>query len=288
MSNQHILFLDQAEQTAQPKQYLVLPPPQVEPLHEVFAEAMLEESSTHQRRSPLDWAVSLFVHVAILMVLLILPLYFTNGLNMQKMNLTFLATPLVPPAATPPAPMTASAAPKAVRPSPVRMYVAGKLTAPSFIPKAVLNTPAEASASVEMTMGVPGGVPGGIPGGQVGGVLGGVLGGLPKIAPPAAPVAEGPKAPLQVGGRVKPPRLLYGPDPDYPVLAKMSRITGTVVIEAIIDEHGNVTGERAISGPALLIPAALSAVSKRRYEPTVLDGDPTPIDLRVEVSFNIG
>jgi outer membrane biosynthesis protein TonB len=68
----------------------------------------------------------------------------------------------------------------------------------------------------------------------------------------------------------------------------MSRITGTVVIEAIIDEHGNVTGERAISGPALLIPAALSAVSKRRYEPTVLDGDPTPIDLRVEVSFNIG
>jgi protein TonB len=168
------------------------------------------------------------------------------------------------------------------------MYVAGKLTAPSFIPKAVLNTPAEASAPVEMTMGVPGGVPGGIPGGQVGGVLGGVLGGLPKIAPPAAPVAEGPKAPLQVGGRVKPPRLLYGPDPDYPVLAKMSRITGTVVIEAIIDEHGNVTGERAISGPALLIPAALSAVSKRRYEPTVLDGDPTPIDLRVEVSFNIG
>lgn len=288
MLNQHFLFLDEAEQTAHPKQHIVLPPPKVEPLHEVFAEAMLEESSTHQRRSPLDWAVSLLVHVAILAVLLILPLYFTNGLNMQKMNLTFLATPLAPAAAAPPAPMMASAAPKSIRPSPVRAYVPGKLTAPSFIPKAVSAAPGEASAPVEMTLGVPGGVPGGIPGGQVGGVLGGVLGGMPSIAPPpAAPVAEGPKAPVQVGGRVKPPRLLYGPDPDYPVLAKMSHITGTVVIEAVIDEHGKVTGMRAISGPALLIPAALSAVSKRKYEPTVLDGEATPIDLRVEVTFSM-
>lgn len=86
---------------------------------------------------------------------------------------------------------------------------------------------------------------------------------------------------------MKAPRLLYGPEPDYPVLAKMSRITGTVVIEAVIDENGKVTGMRAISGPALLIPAALSAVSKRKYEPTFLDGEVTPIDLRVEVTFSI-
>jgi outer membrane biosynthesis protein TonB len=42
---------------------------------------------------------------------------------------------------------------------------------------------------------------------------------------------------------------------------------------------------RAISGHPLLIPAALKAVSKRRYEPTILDGEPTPIDLRVEINF---
>jgi protein TonB len=136
-------------------------------------------------------------------------------------------------------------------------------------------------------MGVLGGVPGGIPGGEAGGVIGGVLGGVLRSVP-AQPAAEGPKKPLEVGGRVKPPRLIYGPDPEYPVLAKMSRITGIVVVEAIIDEHGKVTGVRAISGHPLLIPAALSAVSKRIYEPTVLDGDPVPIDLRVEVSFRVG
>ena len=85
---------------------------------------------------------------------------------------------------------------------------------------------------------------------------------------------------------MKPPRLLFGPEPDYPLLAKQSRLSGVVVIDAIIDENGNVKGMRVISGHPLLIPAALSAVSKRRYQPTVLDGEPTPIDLRVEVSFS--
>jgi hypothetical protein len=47
-----------------------------------------------------------------------------------------------------------------------------------------------------------------------------------------------------------------------------------------------VKGMRVVSGHPLLIPAALSAVSKRKYEPTILDGEPTPIDLRVEISFS--
>jgi outer membrane biosynthesis protein TonB len=58
------------------------------------------------------------------------------------------------------------------------------------------------------------------------------------------------------------------------------------VIVAVIDEQGKVTGMRAISGYPLLIPAALTAVSKRRYEPTILDGEPTPIDIRVEINFS--
>jgi protein TonB len=70
------------------------------------------------------------------------------------------------------------------------------------------------------------------------------------------------------------------------VLAKQSRIQGTVVIEAIIDEHGNVIEEKVISGHPLLIPAAMKAVSQRKYEPTILDGTPTPVDLRVEVNFH--
>lgn len=265
--------------------HIILPPPKTEPLHQVFAEAILEDTSTHHRRSPLDWGVSITIHAVILSALLILPLYYTAGLDFHKLNLTFLAPPMMP--AAPPPPPLASAAARVARVAPVRTLAPGVLTAPTYIPKAIVNTPAEAAPPDEALMGVVGGVPGGIPGGQMGGVIGGMLSGALKGAPPpAVPIATGPKVPVRVGGNVKPPRLLFAPDPEYPVLARQSRLSGVVIIDAIIDEHGNVTGMRAVSGHPLLIPAALAAVSKRKYEPTVLDGEATPIDLRVEVKFS--
>lgn len=282
MQTQRFLFVGDAE-PAKERAHIVLAPPKVEPPHEVFSETMLEDSSTHQRRSPFDWVASIGAHFAILALLLILPLYFNKGLDFQKLNLTFLAAPATPLVAPAPAPLTSSAALRPSRTTPARILTPGQLTAPTFIPKAVAPSPGSTGAPPDDPLM---GVAGGIPGGQVGGSIGGMLGDGLKGVSPAAPVAEGPKVPVRVGGDVKPPRLLYGPDPIYPILAKQARLSGVVVIEAVIDEHGKVTGMRVISGHPMLIPAALSAVSKRMYEPTVLDGEPTPIDLRVEVNFS--
>ena len=284
MNNKYSFSLGQTQADSKSAQRVVLLPLKVEPVRDVFADAMLEDSSTHQRRSPLDWAVSLGVHVAVVAMLLAIPLYFTTGLDVQKLNLTFLAAPPSAPSPPPP-PLAAAAAPRVVHNEPSRVYVPTKLTAPSFVPRAIAPTPSNGGEPDILAAGVPGGIPGGQIGGVIGGVLGGAIGGVP---PPAPPVAEGPKQPVRVGGNVKPPRLIYSPDPVYPVLAKQAGIFGEVVIEAIIDEHGNVSGMRAISGPPLLVPAALSAVAKRKYEPTVLDGAATPIDLRVEITFNLG
>jgi periplasmic protein TonB len=283
MHSQHILHLDELNPALNRKASVVLPPPKAGAFHDVFEEAMLEDTSAHQRRSPLDWAAALGIHFAVLAMLLILPLYFTAGLDMHRLNLTFLAAPPVP-AAPPPPPLAAARTPRPVQTAP-HVFKAGQLIAPTFIPKTVSTAPEAAAPPEDAMLGVPGGVPGGIPGGQLGGVFGGVPGGGMKVAP-AAPVASGPKVPVRVGGNVKPPRLLFGPAPDYPVLARQARLSGVVIIEAVIDEHGEVKGMRAISGHPLLIPAALSAVAKRKYEPTVLDGEPTPIDLRVEISFS--
>ena len=262
MQVQHFLFVGETEQR-KARAHVVLAPPKVEPLHDVFAEAMLEDTSSHQRRSAFDWVVSIGVHFAILALLLILPLYFTAGLDSQKLNLTFLAAPTTPLAAPPPAPMPSSAAPRPAPTTPARVFSPGQLTAPSFIPKAVVTAPGGAAAPPDEAFV---GVPGGIPGGQVGGVLGGVLGGALKGVPPPAPaVAEGPKVPVRVGGDVKPPRLLFGPDPEYPILAKQARLSGVVVIEAVIDEHGKVTGMRVVSGH----PTADSLGLERRFEKIV-------------------
>jgi periplasmic protein TonB len=280
VQDQHIPFVGATGPAPEPKSTFGDALPKSELLHDVLVEILLDETSIHQRRSPLDWVASFGVHIAILSVFMILPLYLTTGLDFQKLNLTFLAAPVMP--AGPPPPPATPAAPRPAHVTPPKVLTPGQLMAPSFIPKAIAPADPAGTPPDEALLGVPGGVPGG----QVGGVIGGVLGGIPKGAPPPAPPVAVSRAPVRVGGDVKPPRLLFGPEPEYPIIAKQSRLSGVVVIDAIIDEHGNVKGMRVISGHPLLIPAALSAVSKRRYEPTVLDGEPTPIDLRVEVSFS--
>jgi protein TonB len=280
MLNQNVFFLGEME-GAKEKASVVLPPSAKMAHHNVFAEAILENSSARQKRHPLQWAVSLGAHAGILILLLLMPLYFSQGLNLQRLNATLLVAP-PPPAAAPPPPPP-SAAPRAVRTMP-KNFTPGKLMAPSYVPKAVVSAP-DSPAPEEAFGEISGGVPGGVPGGQVGGILGGVMSGVAAPSAPAA-VSEGPKKPVRIGGDVKPPRLLSGPPPVYPPLAKQARVQGTVVIDAIIDEHGNVIEEKVISGHPLLIQSALKAVSQRKYAPTILDGEATPVDLRVEVNFH--
>jgi TonB family protein len=224
-------------------------------------------------------AVSLTLHFAVLGVLLLIPLLFTVGLDLHKNVTTFLVAPL-PPMAAPPAPPSVLA--RAPRTPPKQILKAGQLTAPTFVPKRVVVADEAPPADQEFAGGVAGGLPGGLGGGQVDGLLNVAVTSAP-VAP--KPVSE-PKRPVRLTSGVKPPRLIYSPAPEYPLLAKQSHIVGIVVIEAVIDERGNVTEARAISGQPLLVAAALKAVSQRKYEPTILDGEPTPVELTVEVTFH--
>ncbi|MGB7846382.1 MAG: energy transducer TonB, partial [Candidatus Acidiferrum sp.] len=135
--------------------------------------------------------------------------------------------------------------------------------------------------------GVPGGVPGGVSGGSMGGVLGGVIGGTGTVAAPVAP-KEKPKGPVRVGGRVKEPKLIRRVDPQYPPLAMQTHMQGSVVIDAIIDEHGDVVEVKVVSGPPLLLQAALDAVRRWKYEPTYLNDQPVAVQLNVTVAFRLG
>jgi protein TonB len=282
MLNQNIFFLEDPSNGIKPKVSVLLPPTEISAKQDVFAEAMLEGSSTRQKRHPLKWAASLGAHVSVLIILLFMPLYFSQGLNLQRLNATLLVAPL-PPSAAPPPPPAAAAAPRVARVTP-KTFTPGKLTAPSYVPRAVVATP-DAAPPAEALAAMPGGISGGMPGGQVGGILGGTMNGAP--APAAPVVAQASKEPVRVGGDVRAPRLISGPAPVYPVLARQGRIQGIVVIEAIIDEHGNVVQEKLISGHPLLVPAAMKALMQRKYEPTILDGQPTSVDLRVEITFHM-
>lgn len=282
MVNLHVILPDDPQTDARRNRGVVLLPPKVTPSRDVFAEAILDRTSVHQRRSPLDWVMAILVHAVVLLALLAAPLYFTQGLDLQRFNMTFLVAPM-PPAAPAPPP-AALAVHRPSRSAPSRL-TPGKLTVPMYIPRVIAPSPGDVPPPEEAFAAVPGGVPGGLPGGLLGGQLGGVLGSIPTNVPSPVVGSEPPKKPVRVGGIVKPPRLLYSPEPDYPILARQAQIFGIVVIDAIIDEHGNVVQEHAISGRPLLIQAALKAVSEWKYEPTILNGEPVPLELTVQVTF---
>jgi protein TonB len=177
-------------------------------------------------------------------------------------------------------------APHITHARPKLTYTQGKLTSLASIPKTVSLD--NAAAPEPDLGGVVGGVPGGVAGGQLGGSLGGVIGGTGTSVPIPPPQKVAAKRIVRVGSNLKAPRQTFSVQPEYPALARQTHLSGTVVVNAVIDERGNVVGARAVSGHPLLVPAALNAVLQWKYEPTLLNGAPVAVEMEVTVHFNLG
>ncbi len=82
-------------------------------------------------------------------------------------------------------------------------------------------------------------------------------------------------------------RLFISRVPAYPEVAKINRIQGQVVMQAIISKDGTVKHLHVIQGDSRLRSAALDAVSKWRYRPYLLSGQPVDVATTVKVDFNL-
>ena len=252
---------------------------------DVFLRALLEAGTTRTvRKSPLEWAAATALHIVILATLIIVPLFTTETIQLRNYEETPLVTPPAPPPPPPPAAGRA-VAPHITSKRSNLTYTLGKVTAPTAIPKTVSLDNAAAAPDLG---GVEGGVPGGVPGGQLGGSLGGVIGGTGTSVPIPPPRQPAAKRIVRVGSHIKAPRQTYSVQPEYPPLARQAHVSGTVVVDAVLDEHGNVEGAHALSGHPLLIPAALRAVLQWKYEPTLLNGTPVAVEMEVTVHFKLG
>ena len=253
--------------------------------NDVFLNALLEMPTTKSvRRSPLEWAAATGLHVVVLAALIIVPLYTTGTIQLDNYKDTPLAAPPAAPAPPPPA-VGRAIARHVTSTHPNLTYKLGKLTAPASIPKTVSL---DNTAAAPDLGGVAGGVPGGVPGGQLGGSLDGIIGGTGTSIPVPPPQQPAAKRIVRVGSNLRAPRQTFSVQPEYPVLARQTHISGTVIVKAVIDEHGNVVGARALSGHPLLIPAALKAVLQWKYEPTLLNGTPVAVEMEVTVHFSLG
>jgi protein TonB len=104
----------------------------------------------------------------------------------------------------------------------------------------------------------------------------------PKPAPAAPSAGSGPVSVANLNTN-----LLSGAPPAYPMGARRKREQGTVVLRLVIGEDGrvvDVTVQRS-SGFAALDQAAVGAVRKWRWSPTVRDGRPIPITGLVQIPF---
>jgi len=120
-----------------------------------------------------------------------------------------------------------------------------------------------------------------------GGALPSVLSSDRPAAPAAPDPAVKPSAPARVGGNVKEPRLVNAPQPVYPLMAKQAHIQGDIVVKTTIDESGNVAHMEIVSGPAMLRGAALEALRRWKYAPSMLNGEPIAVQMMVTIKFRM-
>ena len=105
---------------------------------------------------------------------------------------------------------------------------------------------------------------------------------------PAEAAAEKPQQPGQrapISGGVLNGKALYLPTPDYPAEARTAGASGSVVVQVLIDEQGNVTSARAVSGHPLLQQAAVNAAQQARFSPTTLMGEPVKVTGVITFNF---
>lgn len=63
-------------------------------------------------------------------------------------------------------------------------------------------------------------------------------------------------------------------EPEYPAIAKQLHLAGSVQVEATIGENGAVEEVKPLTGNAVLMNAAVSALKRWKFTPFTADGKP--------------
>src|SRR5688572_8611851 len=211
-------------------------------------------------------AVSVFAHAAIVAAILVAPMFATADLPNPRRPLTFET--IVPIEA----PTIATPRSTSTQPSAVTRSI--PMTEPAELPQPespLIEPPAPQIGTCDAPCGVIG-VPIGIG-----------TAGHEVVLPPAPMPSK--KDPVPIGGNIRPPTRVVYVEPVYPQIALAAHVQGTVILQAVIDEQGSVRELRVLRGHPLLDAAAMQAVAKWQFTPTLLNGTTVPVVMTVTVTF---
>jgi TonB family protein len=108
----------------------------------------------------------------------------------------------------------------------------------------------------------------------------------PPPPPPPPGTVGGPDA-INIGPEVQATKIISQAKPTYPPLAKAAHVQGTVEFRATIGKDGKVQNLLLLSGPPLLVQAAMEAVQQWVYQPTLLNGNPVEVITTIDVNFTL-
>jgi len=112
-------------------------------------------------------------------------------------------------------------------------------------------------------------------------------------APPKVNIADEPPPPeakptpprAPISGGVLNGKAISLPKPAYPPIARAAHASGTVVVQVLIDENGNVVSAHAVSGHPLLQAVAVGAARQAKFSPTKLSGQPVKVTGVIQYNF---
>jgi periplasmic protein TonB len=240
----------------------------------MFEDSLIESGGKLKTKRGRMTFFSFILEAIIVIVLILIPLMFTEALPKGQL-MTFLVAPPPPPPPPPPP----AAAVKVVKVE--TDIVNNQLRTPTKIPQKV-QILKEDEAPPPST-GVVGGVPGGVPGGQMGGVIGGIISSTPVAVPKMATPTR-----IRVSQGVTAGMKIHDVTPQYPQMAKIARVQGPVVLAAVIGKDGAIQNLRVVSTASpLLNQSALDAVKQWKYRPYILNGEPVEVDTTITVNFTL-
>jgi periplasmic protein TonB len=243
----------------------------------IFADSMLETSWAQRARHSWTTFTSFGLQALIIGLLLLLPVLQTVGLPAART----VSTPIslgrrypdpiagtVRGTAAPHAAQNNSPSPRFVAPGRIPRIISTTADdAPSQTPAEHCNAICDPIASTIGTTSGPG--------------LPFSLGGnRPMLPTPPPTITRAIRTSSMLEGN-----LLRRIDPVYPPLAKTARIQGPVVLVAVISKAGTIDNLHAVSGPPMLVQAAVNAVSQWRYRPYILNNEPIEVETQITINF---
>jgi protein TonB len=141
---------------------------------------------------------------------------------------------------------------------------------PVTTPTATSDEEPQAGVATGSVEGGEGGVVGGVKGGTIAGAVDGAI-----------------AAPLRVDQVAHPPVLVFRVDPDYPEVVRLREIEGRVLLEAIVDQEGQIEPEvKVLESIPVLNNAAIAALKQWRFTPgSDENGHTVRVILEVPIRF---